>query len=73
MEKMYKILIIDDDDDAISNLEQGDSIEIFLEKERGKVFVLIQIGDGEPVYQDRKQKDISVFRDRIIFFEHFYI
>ena len=32
-------------------LEQGDSIEIFLEKERGKVSVLIQIGDEEPVYQ----------------------
>lgn len=32
-------------------LEQGGSIEIFLEKERGKVSVLIQIGDDEPVYQ----------------------
>ena len=32
-------------------LEQGDSIEVFLEKERGKVSVLIQTGDEEPVYQ----------------------
>lgn len=32
-------------------LEQGDSIEIFLEKERGKVSVFIQTGDEEPVYQ----------------------
>lgn len=33
------------------NLEQGDSIEVFLEKERGKVAVLLQNKDEEPVYQ----------------------
>lgn len=32
-------------------LEQGDSIEVFLEKERGKVSVLIQSEDEEAVYQ----------------------
>lgn len=32
-------------------LEQGDSIEVLLEKERGKVSVLIQSKDEEPVYQ----------------------
>lgn len=32
-------------------LEQGDGIEVFLEKERGKVSVLIQCEDEEVVYQ----------------------
>lgn len=32
-------------------LKQGDSIEVFLEKERGKVSVVIQIGEDDPVYQ----------------------
>lgn len=32
-------------------LETGDSIEVLLEKERGKVSLLIQIGDEEPLYQ----------------------
>lgn len=32
-------------------LEHGDCIEVFLEKERGKVSVLIQTGNEEPVYQ----------------------
>ena len=32
-------------------LEQGDGIEVFLEKERGKVSVLIQCKDEEAVYQ----------------------
>lgn len=32
-------------------LEQGDGIEVFLEKERGKVSVLIQCEDEEAVYQ----------------------
>ena len=32
-------------------LEQGNSIEVFLEKERGKVSVLIQSEDEEAVYQ----------------------
>ena len=32
-------------------MEQGNSIEVLLEKERGKVSVLIQSKDEEPVYQ----------------------
>lgn len=32
-------------------LEQGDSVEVFLEKERGNVSAVIQLGDEEPVYQ----------------------
>lgn len=32
-------------------MEQGDSMDVFLEKERGKVSVVIQMGDEEPVYQ----------------------
>lgn len=30
---------------------QGDSVEVSLEKERGKVSAVIQLGDEEPVYQ----------------------
>lgn len=32
-------------------LEQGNSVEVFLEKERGNVSAVIQLGAEEPVYQ----------------------